>query len=86
MVFLFQIPMEFYRQLNNITDISEFIEKFIDPDSIDPQLGIHGNIILKSNFLNKTNYFISFFFVFHFIFLSFTENIKRNVERGKFFF
>ncbi|KAM7349562.1 PDGF- and VEGF-related factor 1 isoform 2-T6 [Cochliomyia hominivorax] len=32
------IPMDFYRQLNNITDISEFIEKFIDPESIDPQL------------------------------------------------
>lgn len=35
--------MDFYRQLNNITDISEFIEKFIDPDSIDPSLGIRGN-------------------------------------------
>ncbi|XP_065364934.1 uncharacterized protein Pvf1 isoform X3 [Calliphora vicina] len=38
------IPMDFYRQLNNITDISEFIEKFIDPESIDPQLGIHENL------------------------------------------
>uniref|UniRef100_T1P996 Platelet-derived growth factor (PDGF) n=1 Tax=Musca domestica TaxID=7370 RepID=T1P996_MUSDO len=38
------IPMDFYRELNNITDISEFIEKFIDPDSIDPKLGIHENL------------------------------------------
>ncbi|XP_075158501.1 PDGF- and VEGF-related factor 1 isoform X1 [Haematobia irritans] len=38
------IPMDFYRQLNNITDISEFVEKFIDPDSIDPKLGIPENL------------------------------------------
>ncbi|XP_073833633.1 PDGF- and VEGF-related factor 1 isoform X3 [Musca autumnalis] len=38
------IPMDFYRELNNISDISEFIEKFIDPDSIDPKLGIHENL------------------------------------------
>ncbi|XP_059223397.1 uncharacterized protein LOC106088750 isoform X2 [Stomoxys calcitrans] len=37
-------PMDFYRELNNITDISEFIEKFVDPDSIDPKLGIHENL------------------------------------------
>uniref|UniRef100_A0A1B0ALY3 Platelet-derived growth factor (PDGF) family profile domain-containing protein n=1 Tax=Glossina palpalis gambiensis TaxID=67801 RepID=A0A1B0ALY3_9MUSC len=32
-----QVPMDFYRQLNNITDISEFIDKFIDPESLDPK-------------------------------------------------
>ncbi|KAL9879371.1 uncharacterized protein LOC119639092 isoform X1 [Glossina fuscipes] len=38
------VPMDFYRQLNNITDISEFIDKFIDPESLDPKWGIHENL------------------------------------------
>lgn len=52
-----QVPMDFYRQLNNITDISEFIDKFIDPQSLDPKWGIHGKFF---NSINKNSFLLSF--------------------------
>lgn len=60
------IPMDFYRQLNNITDISEFIEKFIDPNSIDPKIGLQGmhrsKSIIIDNLLKMFNCFSFFSF------------------------
>ncbi|XP_067640415.1 vascular endothelial growth factor C isoform X2 [Eurosta solidaginis] len=34
------IPMDFYKELDNVTDVEEFIERFVDKDTIDPRLGL----------------------------------------------
>ncbi|XP_004535321.1 uncharacterized protein LOC101448652 isoform X2 [Ceratitis capitata] len=32
--------INFYKEMDNVTDISEFIERFVDKDTIDPKLGL----------------------------------------------
>ncbi|XP_054728834.1 uncharacterized protein LOC129237887 isoform X2 [Anastrepha obliqua] len=34
------IPMDFYKELDNVTDVTEFIERFVNKDTIDPKLGL----------------------------------------------
>ncbi|XP_017471186.1 PREDICTED: vascular endothelial growth factor C isoform X3 [Rhagoletis zephyria] len=34
--------MNFYKELDNVTDVTEFIERFVEKDTIDPKLGLQG--------------------------------------------
>ncbi|XP_037932382.1 balbiani ring protein 3-like [Teleopsis dalmanni] len=41
---MMMIPMEFYKELDNINDISELIDRYVDKDTLDPQVDIPSNM------------------------------------------